>query len=177
MVGDNILQDPVVGGVWDKLNEPIPGFRFSVWCYNFDGGLGFKTPAATVLDMNFQKVSGLSAEVETEILKEGGQNLYKQKLPLGVNYDNLVLERGIVVGPSVLNSQLKEVFSEFKFQMFNVLVMLNSEVGIPIAAWNFCEVYPVKLSTSDLDAEPSLLIDTMELAYTRMVRKSVGSLS
>jgi hypothetical protein len=30
------------------------------------------------------------------------------------------------------------------------------------------KAYPVKWSTSDLTAEPALVIDTLELAYTRM---------
>ena len=30
------------------------------------------------------------------------------------------------------------------------------------------KAYPVKWATSDLNAEPALVIDTMELAYTRM---------
>ena len=69
---------------------PIHGYRFGVLF--LAGGV-----LPNLLDIRFQKVSGLSATVETTPLKEGGQNLYTQKLPERVSYGNLVLERGFVI--------------------------------------------------------------------------------
>jgi phage tail-like protein len=142
------------------MSDPIIGMRFGV--FFFAGGI-----IPNPLDIRFQKVSGLSAEVETESVREGGQNLYTQRLPVGVKYNNLVLERGMVVG-SPLNLEFNAAMSLFKFAASNVLVTLLSEKKAPLAAWLFMKAYPVKWSTSDLDAEPRLVIDTMELAYTRM---------
>jgi phage tail-like protein len=119
------------------------------------------------LDIRFQKVSGLSVEVETEPVSEGGQNLYTQRLPKGIKYNNLVLERGMVVG-SPLNLEFNATMSLFKFATSNVLVTLLDESKAPLAAWLFLKAYPVKWSTSELNAEPALVIDTMELSYTRM---------
>jgi len=141
-------------------SEPILGFRFGVL---FMAGGVIPNP----LDIRFQKVSGLSAEVETETLREGGQNLYSQKLPTGIQYGNLVLERGMVIG-SPLNLEFNATMSLFKFATSNVLVTLLGEDKSPLAAWLFMKAYPVRWSTSDLNAEPDLVIDTMELAYTRM---------
>jgi phage tail-like protein len=140
--------------------EPIVGFRFSV-CF-FVGGV-----ATNPLDIRFKKVSGLSAQVETQSVGEGGQNLYTQKLPTGISYGNLVLERGMVIG-STLNVEFNIAMTTFKFAPSNVLVTLLSEDKIPLAAWMFMKAYPVKWSTSDLDVEPGLVIDTMEPTYTRM---------
>jgi phage tail-like protein len=142
------------------MSDPIIGMRFGVL---FLAGGVLPNP----LDIRFQKVSGLSAEVDTEPLSEGGQNLYTQKLPRGVRYNNLVLERGMVVG-SPLNLEFNATMSLFKFATSNVLVTLFDENKAPLAAWLFMKAYPVKWSTSDLTAEPTLVIDTMELAYTRM---------
>ena len=64
---------------------PIHGYRFSV--IFLAGGV-----VPNPLDIRFQKVSELSATVETTSLKEGGQNLYTHKLPEQVSYQNLVLE-------------------------------------------------------------------------------------
>ncbi len=119
------------------------------------------------LDIRFQKVSGLSVEVETEPVSEGGQNLYTQRLPKGIKYNNLVLERGMVVG-SPLNLEFNATMSLFKFVTSNVLVTLLDESKAPLAAWLFLKAYPVKWSTSELNAEPALVIDTLELSYTRM---------
>ena len=147
------------------MSEPIVGMRFSVL---FLAAGVVPNP----LDIRFQKVSGLSAEVATEPISEGGQNLYVQRLPQGVRYNNLVLERGMVIG-SPLNIEFNVAMSLFKFAASNVLVTLLGEDKLPLAAWLFFKAYPVKWSTSDLAAEPSLVIDTMELAYTRMQRLSL----
>jgi len=120
------------------------------------------------LDIRFQKVSGLAAEVKTTPLSEGGQNLYTHRLPEKIDYKNLVLERGMVVG-SPLNLEFNAVMSLFKFYPSNVLVTLFNAEQIPVAGWLFIKAYPVKWATSDLDAaEKALVIDTLELAYTRM---------
>ncbi|MFN0195033.1 MAG: phage tail protein [Aestuariivirga sp.] len=142
------------------MSEPIIGMRFGVL---FLAGGVIPNP----LDIRFQKVSGLSVEVQTEPVSEGGQNLYTQMLPKGLTHGNLVLERGMVVG-SPLNLEFNATMSLFKFITSNVLITLLGESKAPLAAWLFMKAYPVKWSTSDLNAEPALVIDTMELAYTRM---------
>ena len=142
------------------MSDPIIGMRFGV--FFFAGGA-----VPNPIDIRFRKVSGLSSEVETEPVREGGQNLYTQRLPVGVKYNNLILERGMVVG-SPLNVEFNVAMSLFKFAASNVLVTLLGESKAPLAAWLFMKAYPVKWTTSDLDAEPGLVIDTMELAYTRM---------
>jgi phage tail-like protein len=143
------------------MSDPIVGMRFNVWF--FAGGV-----IPNPIDIRFQKVSGLSAEVETEPVREGGQNLYTQRLPQGIKYNNLVLERGMVVG-SPLNLEFNASMSLFKFASSNVLVTLLDAGKDPLAAWLFLKAYPVKWSTSDLNgSEPALLVDVMELAYTRM---------
>ena len=143
------------------MGAPIIGMRFAVL---FMAGGVVPNP----LDLRFSKVSGLSMTVETEAVAEGGQNLYTQQLPKSVSHGNLVLERGMVVG-SPLNIEFNASLSSFKFVTSNVLVTLLSEDSLPMAAWLFMKAWPVKWSTSDLDATtPGLVIDTMELAYARM---------
>lgn len=142
-------------------DDIVLGFRFGV--FFFAGGV-----EPNHLDIRFQKVSGLSAEVETKAQPEGGQNLYTQQLPNKVKYDNLSLERGMVIG-SQLNRQFNAAMSLFKFNPSNVLVTLFGEDKAPIAGWLFMKAYPVKWTTASLDAgEKQVVIDTMELSYTRM---------
>lgn len=143
------------------MSAPIIGMRFAVL---FMAGGAVPNP----LDLRFAKVSGLALTVETESVVEGGQNLYTQQLPRRVSHGNLTLERGMVVG-SPLNLEFNAALSLFKFAPSNVLVTLFNESSIPVSAWFFMKAYPVKWSTSDLDAgDKTILIDTMELAYARM---------
>jgi phage tail-like protein len=119
-------------------------------------------------DMLFQKVSGLGSSVETSPVQEGGQNLYTQALPKKIRYDNLVLQRGMVVG-SVLSLEFNAAMSLFKFSPSNVLVTLLHHTGIPLAGWLFMRAFPVKWSVSDLDADAnSIMIERMELSYQDM---------
>ncbi len=142
-------------------DDLVLGFRFGVL---FLAGGVIPNP----LDIRFQKVSGISAEVKTTTVVEGGQNLYTQQLPERVGYKNLVLTRGMVVG-SLVNLEFNAAMSLFKFLPSNVLVTLFAENMTPLAAWLFVKAFPVKWATSDLDADKrDLVIDTLELAYSRM---------
>ena len=150
------------------LIEQALGFRFGV--FFLTGGAN-----PNPIDIRFQKVSGLSAEVTTTSVTEGGQNLYTHKLPERVGYGNLTLERGIVVGaPSPLGIEFNAAMSLFKFASSNVIVTLLGEDMVPLVSWLFLKAYPVKWATNDLDAtQENIVIDTMELAYTRMQRLSL----
>lgn len=141
-------------------SELLLGCRFRV---------SFITHGDKPVDFQFQKVRGISAEVQTTQQPEGGQNLYTQRLPTGISYGNLVLERGILTAPK-LDEEINETLATFKFKTSNVLVMLQNEQGKPVASWFFFKAYPVKWSTSDLDASQGnqIVIDTVELAYTSM---------
>ena len=145
----------------DFLNPNPPlSHRFGV--FFFAGGV-----IPNPIDIRFQKVSGLSAEVSLSEINEGGQNLYRHRIPEKINYSNLVLERGMVIG-SPLNIEFNVALSLFKFAPSNIMVTLFNEKSIPLAGWFFTKAYPVKWSVSDFDAEANgVVIDTMELAYTR----------
>lgn len=143
------------------MTDLLLGFRFGV--FFFAAGV-----VPNPLDIRFQKVSGLSADLSLETLQEGGENLYTHRLPDRVGYGNLVLERGMVVG-SPLNIEFNVALSVFEFLPSNVIVTLFNEDSVPVSAWLFIRAFPVKWSTSDLDASTeSVVIDTLELAYARM---------
>ncbi|MFQ5587907.1 MAG: phage tail protein [Nitrospiria bacterium] len=158
------LGNPVLNEIFKERSfqdDLALGFRFGV--FFFAGGV-----LPNPLDIRFQKVSGLSAEVKTTPVTEGGQNFYAHQLPKGVSHGNLSLTRGLVVG-SPLNVEFNAALSLFKFAPSNVLVTLFNAEKVPISAWLFMKAYPVKWATSDLNAEEkSVVIDTMELAYARM---------
>lgn len=141
--------------------ELLLGFRFGVF-FMLPGGL------PNPIDIRFQKVSGLSTEVKTTPLQEGGQNHYVHTLPDRIQNGNLKLERGLVLA-SPLNAQVDESLAQLQFQPTDVMVMLFSQDAIPVSAWMFMAAYPVQWSISDLDATQSnVVIDSLELAYTRM---------
>ncbi len=141
--------------------DPIAGFRFGV--FFFAGGV-----IPNPLDIRFQSVGGLNASITTVSHREGGELLYTHRMPDIINYENLVLKRGITVG-SLLTIEFNIAMTLFKFAPSNVLVTALSEDMVPLAGWMFIRAFPVRWTTSDLDAtNKAVMIETMELAYARM---------
>ena len=120
------------------------------------------------IDIRFQRVSGLSATIDTTTVHEGGQNRYSHRLPRRIGYQNLVLERGFVIG-SLLNLQFNAAMTAFKLSTSNVMVTLLGADAAPLAAWMFLKAFPVRWATADLSArDDQVLIDTLELCYASM---------
>jgi phage tail-like protein len=151
------MLDRLQGAV--KLLDPPMAFRFGV--IFFAKGI-FPNP----IDIRFQKVSGISAAIETSAVEEGGENLSSGfRFPEKVNYENLRLERGLTL-LSPLNNEFDKAMTDLKLRPSGVLVILFAESGLPFSAWLFRKAYPVKWSITDLDAGASnVVVETMELAY------------
>ena len=75
---------------------PPGGFHFKVEFLGISG-------TSTDTEQRFQEVSGLSFEIETEELVEGGENRFAYKLPKRAKYPNLVLKRGLLRGTALLD--------------------------------------------------------------------------
>lgn len=152
---------PELPGSLPILGNPPLGFRFGV--VFLAGGL-----SPNPLDILFQKVSGIGSTVETQPVQEGGQNLYTQALPKKIQYENLVLERGLLIG-SPLAQEFDAAMTLFKFKPASVLVSLFDQSRIPLASWLFHQAYPVRWSIGDLDATAnSVVIEHLALTYQRM---------
>ena len=152
---------PEIPGPLSLVGNPPLSFRFGVLFF----ALG---SIPNPIDTLFQKVSGLGSTVETTPVEEGGQNLYTQSLPQKVKYENLTLERGLVIG-SPLAIEFDKAMAQFKFTPSNILVTLLDNTRLPIAGWLFMKAYPIKWSVSDLDADANtVVIERMELTYQNM---------
>ncbi|KUJ62163.1 glycerol acyltransferase [Flavobacteriaceae bacterium CRH] len=135
---------------------PPVGFHFLV---EFEG-LGSKEK-----DHQFQSVSGLSVDIETEEIAEGGENRFKHKLPVKTKYPNLTLKRGILID-SVVIDWCRNAIENFSFKPVNLTVKLLNEKHQPLVSWNVVHAYPVKWSVEDFNAEESkLVIENVELTY------------
>lgn len=135
---------------------PPVGFHFLV---EFEG-LG-----TTAKDHEFQSVSGLSVDIETEEIAEGGENRFKHKLPVKTKYPNLVLKRGIVLDSKVIE-WCRNAIENFEFKPINLTVKLLNEEHQPLFSWNVVHAYPVKWSIEELNAlESKLVIESFELTY------------
>lgn len=135
---------------------PPVGFHFLV---EFSG-LGFSTK-----DHQFQSVSGLSVDIETEEIAEGGENRFKHKLPVKTKYPNLVLKRGLLIDSKVIN-WCKDAIENFEFKPIDLTIMLLNENHDVLQYWKVIHAFPVKWSVEDFNAEESkLVVESFELTY------------
>lgn len=137
---------------------PIPvGFHFKIEFENI----------GTDNDARFQEVTGLSAEVNVEEIREGGQNRFAHRLPNGAKYGNLVLKRGLLDDSDVA-AWCRDAIENFIFEPKDVTVYLLNEEHEPLATWHFLKAWPVKWSITDFKAQDNaLVVETLELAYRR----------
>lgn len=116
-------------------------------------------------DVSFQSVSGLSVDLETEEITEGGENRFKHKIPVRSKFPNLVLKRGMLID-SELIKWCKKALENFEIKPVDITVKLLGEDHQPLQTWNIVKAYPVKWNVADLNAEESkLVIETLELTY------------
>jgi len=116
-------------------------------------------------DVRFTEVSGLSVEMGTEEVAEGGENRFIQKYPLRAKYPELVLKRGLLLNSEIVK-WVRECIEDFKIQPRNIDIKLLNEQHQPLVTWHLVNAYPTKWSVSDLNASNSAVsIETLQLFY------------
>ena len=137
--------------------QPVIGFHFSV---------EIEISPQDDLDLRFQEVSGLSQELATEDLTEGGENRFSHALPTRSTYQNLVLKRGFVKSTALIE-WAKRSIENIDIVPANVLIkLLNENTHEPVASWYVINAYPVKWSFSNFNAQDdSIVVETMEFKY------------
>lgn len=140
------------------------GFADNIGDSSYDGVKSGINP----LDFRFNKVSGLSSTVQTDVISEGGFNNEMMHIPSRVSHDNLVLKRGFVdSGNSLTSKEFSVAMNQFISIPGEVLVTLNDPNGDPLEAWLFRNAIPVKWENSDLDSdENGIFMESMEFAYS-----------
>ena len=90
-----------------EIYYPPVGFHFKV---------DFKNLSTKDKDISFQSVSGLTVDLETEEIAEGGENRFKHKIPVRSKFPNLVLKRGMLMDSEVIKwcKKALENFENFR---------------------------------------------------------------
>jgi len=141
--------------------RPPAGFYFNL---KFDG-------ISEAIDASFKEVKGISYEMVTQEIKEGGENRFHHTLPGRMKYSNLELTRGLVVWNSGVFNWLKTNMAgaPLKVTPKTVVVnLLNTGSGDPLASWTFANAYPIKWSIPngfDGMSSNSVVIESLTLAY------------
>ena len=116
-------------------------------------------------DVRFTEVSGLSVEVATEEVAEGGENRYVQKYPTRKKYPELVLKRGLLTSSEVVKWIEKNLAGD-QLELKNVDVKLLNEEHEPLMTWHVANAYPTKWTVSDLNATSNAVaVESLQLFY------------
>ena len=129
-----------------------------------------------VVETRFQSVTGLSTDMQTETVKEGGENRFEHILPIRTKYNPLVLKRGLVTDSKMVKWCM-DALVNFEFQPVDMLVRLlhvnrpndraPADKPSPLMSWNVVNAWPKKWSVSDFNAEQNAIaIETLELNYS-----------
>lgn len=116
-------------------------------------------------DVRFTEVGGLSLEVMTEEVAEGGENRFIQKYPGRVKYPELVLKRGFLVKSAVFG-WIRDCIERDQLTPRNVDVTLLNEAHEPLVTWHVVNAFPTKWAVSDLNASSNtVVVETLQLYY------------
>jgi len=119
----------------------------------------------------FTEVAGLSVQIDTEELAEGGQNQYTHKLPGRMKWPNLVLKRGITDTDSLFEWIAKCSgegldSANSKVERHHGSVKLLDTAGKTVRKWDFEDAYPVKWTGPKLAvASKDLATEELEVCH------------
>lgn len=139
---------------------------------NFHFSVEFSSLPGDSVDVRFQSVAGLDSTIDTETLKEGGENRFEHVIPTRRKYGPLTLKRGILKpGDSKITSWLKKAFDDEIIDVIpTVNIMLLGEDHKPVMKWTINNVWPRGWKVGELNAERGeVLIETLELNYNRLI--------
>lgn len=136
---------------------PPVGFHFKVEV------LGLSSP--NDLDVRFTEVAGLSVEMGTEEVAEGGENRFIQKYPTRIKYPELMLKRGLLLNSAIWD-WVRQCIEDYAISPKNVDIKLLNEAHDPLVTWHVVGAYPTKWSVSDFNASNNaVVIESLQMFY------------
>ncbi len=116
-------------------------------------------------DARFTEVGGLSAEMGSEEVPEGGENRFVQKYPTRAKYPELVLKRGLLSNSAVWN-WVRDCIVDYRIEPRPVDVILLDETHQPLLTWHLVGAWPTRWAVADLNAgNNGYAVESMQLAY------------
>jgi phage tail-like protein len=122
-----------------------------------------------IVDSSFQRISGLTRELNVTSFSEGGENLRNQYFAEKIQHGSLRLERG-VMALTPLSIMFNAQLLSGKVMYLDAVITLFDIDDLPLSNWLITKALPVRWQSGDLDANSNrVLINTMELRYQEMI--------
>ncbi|MFN8377623.1 MAG: phage tail protein [Anaerolineae bacterium] len=142
--------------------QPLPGAADPVGSYLFEVEISGINKAV------FSEVTLPALRVETEDVKEGGQNDFVHKLPIRVNAGTVVLKNGISIGDELYQWYFQVASGDFGSARKSVSIRLYRTVASqPFLTISLAQAFPIRWSGPSLRAgEAAIAIEELELAHS-----------
>lgn len=150
----------------DANSYPLVNFHFAVnFMMELKDAQFLPSKKPLTGEIAFQSVSGLNVELQTESIKEGGENRFEHVVPVRSKYSDLVLKRAVLRNSKVVE-WIRRAIENLEVFPIEVQVQLRNENQDPIVTWDVHHAWPKKWSFSDLNAEQGeVFVETLELNY------------
>ncbi len=138
---------------------PLPKFHFQVeW-----GGAR----------IGFTEVTGLNVETQVIEYREGSSlESHKLKMPGMQKFDNITLKRGLMKADNEFYKWWNTVALN-TIERRDLIISLLNETHEPVFIWKVKNVWPVKVSGTDLKADGNeVAIESIELAHEGLVMET-----
>jgi phage tail-like protein len=136
---------------------PPVGFHFKVEFQGLDKQVDH--------DVRFTDVGGLSLELATEEVAEGGQNRFLQKYPVRAKHPELVLKRGLLTDSGIID-WVRACIEDFDITPKNLDIKLLNDKHEPLMTWHVINAWPTRWNINDLSASSnSVVVENLHLFY------------
>jgi phage tail-like protein len=126
--------------------------------------LRFQVEIEGVIVGGFSEVAGLGVEIETEVVREGGENIFSHFLPRGTRYPTLVLKRGITDSELLWGWCDEIVHGQITRRRASILLL--DDEGQEKWRWNVRNALPVRWSGPGLHAVGhAVAFESLELSH------------
>ncbi|MEL6270328.1 MAG: phage tail protein [Chloroflexota bacterium] len=142
------------GALLSGRMDAISNFRFHVM---IDG----------IWMASFQEVTLPTLTLETTDITEGGQNLYKHKLPLRVDVGTITLKHGLTFDMHLMAWYFDILEGNIAGSKRTLAIALFNVARMPVSTIMLSDAFPVKYSGPSFDAGgDSTVLEELEIAFT-----------
>jgi phage tail-like protein len=147
--------------------DPLPAYNFLITLLDTSSTFSTLKSAAGLVLGGFAECSGLESTLETFDYLEGGVNDRVHRFPTRLSYSNIVLKRGVGLSEDLW--LWHQEFVEGKGKRRDGLIILQSDLRVPVKIWTFSRGLPVKWSGPSFNARTSdIAIETLEIAHEKL---------
>ena len=156
------------------VTDPLRAFNFRIALIDDSSAGASVLSAIGFVIGGFSECTGLEATMQIEDYIEGGENTFVHKFPTRATYGNVTLRHGIGLGEDLWNWHYAH--TQGKVKRRDCVIMLTTEVVVPVKTWVLHRVLPVKWVGPTFNAiQNAVAIEALEIAHEGMELFSPGT--